>query len=113
MMMLQESAGDEEVKEISEPFRSDGASAVNDANKKEAKIEAHDDDDDIATEKDNKSERVRLVSVSKQSSGRGGVSDKERLKAGVMTTNKKVSRLRLETHLLSADFCPLRGVTQG
>ena len=56
----------------------------------------HDDDDDITTKtnvENTKSERVRLVSISKQGSGKETVvSDKERMKAGMMTTNKKVCR---------------------
>ena len=56
----------------------------------------HDDDDDITTKtnvENTKNERVRLVSISKQGSGKETVvSDKERMKAGMMTTNKKVCR---------------------
>ena len=97
MLSLQES-GEDEVKEISEAFRSNRASAgVSESNVNEKniedKVDDQDDYDDITTNTngDNcKNERVRLVSMSKQGSGKETISDKDRMKAGIMTTNKKV-----------------------
>ena len=97
MLSLQESAEDE-VKEVPEAFRSNRASAglsESDDNEKntEEKADDQDDDDDITTKTNadtSKNGRVRLVSMSKQGSGKETISDKDRMKAGIMTTNKKV-----------------------
>ena len=97
LLSLQESA-EEEVKEVSEAFRSNRASAgasESDDNEKntEEKVDDQDDEADVTikTNADNsKNERVRLVSMSKAGPGKDPISDKDRMKAGMMTTNKKV-----------------------
>ena len=99
---MQESA-EEEVKEVSEAFRSNRASAgvsESDDNEKnnEDKADDQDDEDDVTikTSADNsKKERVRLVSMSKSGSSKETISDKDRMKAGMMTTNKKVFMMTL------------------
>ena len=101
------------MKKTSEAFRSDGAttSEKNDKNdSRENKVDDHDDDDDITTKPEISSkDRVRLMSMSKAGSGKEMSSDKERMKAGMMTTNKKVSLILCS--ILRQKFCPLRGLT--
>ena len=83
---------------MSEAFRSNRASAgVSESDEKEKnisdKVDDQDDEADVITKTNadnNKTERVRLVSMSKAGSGEKTISDKDRMKAGMMTTNKKV-----------------------
>ena len=115
LLSLQESAEDE-VKEVPEAFRSNRASAglsESDDNEKntEEKADDPDDDDDITTKTNadnSKNGRVRLVSMSKQGSGKETISDKDRMKAGIMTTNKKVWRSSEELCVkVCVDFWPI------
>ena len=96
------------MKKTSEAFRSDGATTSEKNDSRENKVDDHDDDDDITTKPEISSkDRVRLMSMSKAGSGKEMSSDKERMKAGMMTTNKKVR----DTPILWQKFCPLRGLT--
>ena len=115
LLSLQESV-EEEVKEVSEAFRSNRASAgasESDDNEKTAedKVDDQDDEDDVTTKTiadNSKNERVRLVSMSKAGPGKETISDKDRLKAGMMTTNKKVWWRRAEFCLeVCVDFWPI------
>ena len=85
-LLLQESI-EEEVKDIAEAFTTSARASATFVDSDLVDLD-DDDDKDIILE-DKPDESVKLVSVSKLGS-KESVSDKDRLKAGIMTTNKKV-----------------------
>ena len=85
-LLLQESI-EEEVKDIAEAFTTSARASATFVDSDLVDLD-DDDDKDIILE-DKPDESVKLVSVSKLGS-KESISDKDRLKAGIMTTNKKV-----------------------
>ena len=86
---MQESI-EEEVKDIAEAFTTSARASASfvDSDLVDLDDEEDDKDKDVILE-DKPDESVKLVSVSKLGS-KESISDKDRLKAGIMTTNKKV-----------------------
>ena len=86
-LLLQESI-EEEVKDIAEAFTASARASASFVDSDLVDLDDDDDNKDIILE-DKPDESVKLVSVSKLGS-KESISDKDRLKAGIMTTNKKV-----------------------
>ena len=91
-LLLQESI-EEEVKDIAEAFTASARASASFVDSDLVDLDDDDDNKDIILE-DKPDESVKLVSVSKLGS-KESISDKDRLKAGIMTTNKKVWGFRM------------------
>ena len=89
-ILLQESI-EEEVRDIAEAFTTSARASASFVDSDLVDLDEDDEDDknkDLILD-DKPDDSVKLVSVSKLGS-KESISDKDRLKAGIMTTNKKV-----------------------